>query len=143
MKKDLNYIIIVGCGRFGSTIAESFSLERKSIVVIDKNPNSFKKLSDNFSGFTIESNGIEVDTLISANIETAGILLATTDDDNTNMMIAQIAKDLYHVPKVVARVHNPNTIPLYREFGIQIVSPIELSKIEFENILKNDKGGTL
>ena len=81
------------------------SNERKSIVVIDKDEKAFQLISDNFSGFTIEADVTEEDTLILANIEKAGMFFATTDNDNTNIMIAEIAKYIYNVPIVVARVY--------------------------------------
>lgn len=135
MKK--NNIIIVGCGKFGATVAEKLTLERKNIVIIDKNKDAFFKLSDNFSGFTYEANGIEEDILIKANIENTNVLLATTEDDNTNLMIAQIAKTIYNVPIVVARVFDPSKEETYNDFGIETISPTRLLAEKFRSILEN------
>ena len=73
--KEKDYIIIAGCGQLGSKIAEDMSNERKSIVVIDKDEKAFQLISDNFSGFTIEADVTEEDTLILANIKKAGMFL--------------------------------------------------------------------
>lgn len=134
MKKNEDFIIIIGCGKFGSAIAETLSQERKSIVIIDTDQNSFRKLSDNFSGISMESNGIEVDTLESANIASAGTVLACTSDDNTNIMIAQIAKEIYGVPKVIARIFHSNAATIYEQFNIETINPVELAKTEFNKI---------
>lgn len=136
-RKEKDYVIIVGCGKLGAKIAEDLSGERKSIVLIDKDENAFKLLSDNFSGFMIEADGVEEDTLISANIERAGMVFATTDNDNTNIMIAQIAKYIYNVPTVIARVYEPSRQKVYKKFGIDTISPIQLSTEEFKKIISD------
>lgn len=133
--KENDYIIIAGCGQLGSKIAEEMSNERKSIVVIDKNEDAFQLLSDNFSGFAIEADVIEKDTLTSANIERAGMFFATTDNDNTNIMIAEIAKYIYNVPLVVARVYEPGRHDVYKKLGIDTLSPIQLSSHELKKII--------
>lgn len=135
-----NNIIIVGCGKFGVAVAEKLTLERKNIVIIDKNKDAFLKLSDNFSGFTYEANATEEDVLIEADIENTGILLATTEDDNANLMIAQIAKKIYGVPTVIARVFDPKREEIYKSFGIETISPTRLLAERFNSILA-DRGG--
>jgi len=135
MDKKVEYIIIVGCGRLGANIASLLSKARKSVVVIDKDEFSFRRLSDEFSGFTIEADAIEEDTLLSAKIDKADVLVATTNDDNTNIMVAQIAKKIYNVPKVIARLFEPSRQKVYEEFDIETVSPTVLSAVEFKNII--------
>ena len=133
--KEKDYIIIAGCGQLGSKIAEEMSNERKSIVVIDKNEKAFQLISDNFSGFTIEADVTEEDTLLLANIEKAGMFFATTDNDNTNIMIAEIAKYIYNVSIVVARVYETGRHDVYKKLGIDTISPIQLSSYEFKKII--------
>lgn len=134
-KRENDYIIIVGCGRFGSSVADYLSGKRKSIVVIDKNGENFQLLSENFSGFTIEADGMDVETLEEANIDKAGILLAATNDDNVNIMIAQIAKKIYNVPKVMARIFDPRKHKIYEKYGIETISPTLLSVEKFKSII--------
>ncbi|WP_130892296.1 MULTISPECIES: TrkA family potassium uptake protein [Fusobacterium] len=134
-KIEKDYVIIVGCGRFGSSVAEYLSKKRKSIVIIDKNEDKFSSLSENFSGFTIEADGTDEDILIAANIEKAGVLLATTNDDNTNIMIAQIAKKIYNVPNVIVRIFDPSKHEIYEKFEIKTISPTLLSMKEFKNLI--------
>ncbi|SCY02910.1 potassium channel family protein [Alkaliphilus peptidifermentans] len=136
MKKNNDeYIIIVGCGRLGSHLASLLSKTRRSVVVIDKEQHAFHRLSDDFSGFTIEADAIEIDTLLEAKINKADVLVATTNDDNTNIMVAQIAKTIYGVPKVVARLFEPSRKIVYEELDVETISPTVLSSIAFKNII--------
>ena len=129
------YIIIVGCGRLGSHLARLLSKARKSVVVIDKNEYAFHRLSEDYSGFTIEADAIEIDTLLRAKIHKADVVVATTNDDNTNVMIAQVAKTIYHVPKVVARLFEPSRQLVYEELGIETLCPTILSAEALKNYI--------
>jgi trk system potassium uptake protein TrkA len=144
-KMDINknndeYIIIVGCGRLGSHLANLLSKARKSVVVIDKDEKAFNRLSDDFSGFTIEADAIEIETLKKAKIDKADVIAATTNDDNTNIMIAQIAKTIYGVPKVIARLFEPSREKVYEELEVETICPTTLSAIEFKSIILKEEG---
>ncbi len=134
-KEKDEYIVIIGCGRLGSHLASLLSKERKSVVVIDRDQHSFHRLSDEFSGFTIEADALEEETLLEAKIGKADVVVTTTNDDNTNIMIAQIAKTIYNVPKVIARLFEPSRQRVYEELDIQTICPTILSAIEFKNII--------
>lgn len=125
------YIIIVGCGRLGSHIANLFSKQKKSVVIIDKEESAFRRLNIDFSGFTIEADAIEEDILLEAKIDKADIVITVTDDDNTNIMIAQIAKKIYKVPKVIARLFDTNMQKVYEGLDIKTVCPTILSAEKF------------
>jgi trk system potassium uptake protein TrkA len=129
------YIIIVGCGRLGSHLASLLSKARKSVIVIDNKEDAFNRLSDDFSGFTIEADAIEEETLLEAKINRADVVVTTTNDDNTNVMIAQIAKTIYGVPKVIARLFDPSRQEMYEELDIDTICPTILSAVEFKNII--------
>lgn len=133
------YIIIVGCGRLGSHLARLLSKDRKSVVVIDKREHSFHRLSEEFSGFTIEADAIEIDTLLRAKIDKADVVVTTTNDDNTNIMIAQIAKTVYKVPKVIARLFEPSRQQVYEELDIETLCPTILSAVALTNIIVGDE----
>jgi trk system potassium uptake protein TrkA len=138
--KSDKYVIIIGCGRLGTHLANLLSIDGYSVVVVDKDTEAFESLSENFGGFTIEADAIEDQVLRDANIERADVLAATTDDDNTNIMIAQIAKTVYNVPKVIARLHDPNRQKVYQQLDIDTVSPTTLSAKEFQRlIIEEDK----
>lgn len=137
MFKEAKNVIIVGCGKFGAQVAEKMTLERKNIVIIDKNKEAFSKLSENFMGFTYEADAVEEEVLKKANIKKTDIVLTATEDDNANLMIAQIAKKIYEVPIVIARVFDPSREELYRSYGIETISPTTLLAERFSSILKS------
>lgn len=130
------YIIIVGCGRLGAVLASSLAESKlNSVVVIDKKEDAFDRLGGSFSGFKIINDATEIDTLAQAKIQEADVLVATTNHDNVNIMVAQIAKKIYDVPKVFARLTEPERAKVYEELGIETISPTELSAIEFKRII--------
>ncbi|MFT9494624.1 potassium channel family protein [Anaerosolibacter sp.] len=137
------YIVIIGCGRLGSHLARLLSKARKSVVVIDKDEHSFHRLTDEFSGFTIEADAIEIDTLLRAKIDRADVVVTTTNDDNTNIMIAQIAKTIYNVPKVIARLFEPSRQQVYEELDIQTLCPTILSAIALGDMIIGEEMGEL
>lgn len=125
------YIIIIGCGRLGSMLANRFSALGHSMVVIDVNHAAFELLNSDFSGFTIEGDATESSTLIKAKIEQADVLLSATRNDNINLMVAQIAKDVFNVQTVIARVYDPKREMIYNNFNIRTICPTLLASDEF------------
>ena len=116
-------VIIVGCGRVGSELANALSAERHEVVVIDRNPLSFGRLSRAFEGRMLTGVGFDRDTLHKADIEGTQALAATTDSDNVNIVVAVTAKETFKVPHVVARIYDPLTAEIYRREGIPSVTP--------------------
>ena len=98
------YIVVVGCGRLGSMLASRLSSQGNSVVVIDPYESSFNNLSSDFSGFQITGDASEIEILRSAKVEQADCLLAVTDKDNINLMVTQIAKQVFQTSIVLARV---------------------------------------
>lgn len=131
-----DYIIIVGCGRLGSHLAIFFSRQQKGVVIIDRNEAAFGRLNEDFSGFTIVADATELDILLEAKIDKADIVITTTNDDNTNIMIAQIAKKIYLVPKVIARLFEPARQGVYDELDIETICPVTLSADALINSLR-------
>jgi trk system potassium uptake protein TrkA len=125
------YIIVVGCGRLGSMLANKLSSLGSSVVVIDQDETAFKKLSIEFSGFQVSGNAAELAVLRRAKIEKADCLLATTQHDNVNFMVAQVAKTVFGVPRVVARIYDPSREQVYHQFGIETICPTKLSAEAF------------
>jgi len=97
------YIVIVGCGRLGSTLATRLSKEGHDVAIVDRNPDNFGRLSDEFNGTTVPGVGFDSDVLRSAGIEHADGFAAVTEGDNMNIMAAQVAKNIFKVPMVIAR----------------------------------------
>ena len=116
-------VIIVGCGRVGSELANALSAERHEVVIIDRSPLSFGRLSRDFSGRMLTGVGFDREILQKADIEGADALAATTDSDNVNIVVAVTAKETFKVPHVVARIYNPQAAEIYRREGIPTVTP--------------------
>jgi trk system potassium uptake protein len=127
------HIIIVGCGRVGAQLSQILSQEGHNVVVIDKNPSSFKRLGSTFNGITIDGIGFDLEVLKRAGIEKADALAAVSSGDNSNIMIGQIAKKIFNVPKVVARISDPERAEIYHRYGLDTVS----STIINANIIKS------
>lgn len=129
------HLIVVGCGRYGSLIAENLSAVGHSVVVVDNHEQAFTKLSGDFSGFTITGDASELSVLKKANINSTECLLSMCNQDTLNLMVTQIAKIIFGVPKVIARVYNPCYEPMFRKFDIDLVNPIQLAVASFLEFL--------
>ena len=130
------YIIIVGCGRLGSLLANELSSQGSSVVIIDHEQGSFRNLSTAFSGFRIVGDASELAVLRQARAGQADCLLAVTEEDNMNLMVAQVARVVFHVPKVIARVYDPAREAVYRHLEVDTISPTNLSAHAFMTALK-------
>lgn len=115
-------MIIVGCGRNGSGLAQALSKMGHTVTVIDSDPAAFKELGANFRGETIEGVGFDRDVLLKAKIDRTDAVAAFTSSDESNAVIARIAKEIYHVPKVVARLYDREKAEIYRRLGVQTLS---------------------
>jgi len=116
------YVIIVGCGRVGSELARLLSNEGHDVVVIDKSKNSFERLGGTFNGLTLMGNGFDLSLLKQAGVEKADAFCAVTNGDNTNLVSAQVAKKIFKVPKVIARVYDPQRAHIYAALGLDVIS---------------------
>jgi len=116
------YVIIVGCGRVGSELAKLVSGEGHNVVVIDRNRASLDRLGGTFNGLTLVGNGFDLVLLRQAGIEKADAFCAVTNGDNTNLISAQVAKKIFKVPKVIARVYDPQRAHIYTALGLDIIS---------------------
>ena len=120
------YIIVVGCSRVGVTIAQSLESEGHSVVVVDRNRENLQKLGRSFSGITVVGSGFAPEVLKEAGIERADVLLAVTDNDNANIVCAQVAKKLFNLEKVFARIYDPARAATYQKMGVEIISETQL-----------------
>jgi trk system potassium uptake protein TrkA len=128
--------IVVGCGRVGSQLATMLSVEGHNVTVIDRDDSAFKRLGSTFNGVTIKGLGFDEDVLIEADIQSADVFAAVTDLDNTNLMAAEVARKIFAVPHVVARLYNPQRERTYQQLdmdyvcGTTLVAESLLEKIE-------------
>jgi trk system potassium uptake protein TrkA len=117
-------IIILGCGRVGSGLALNLSDRGHTITVIDKDPLALESLSAAFQGRTLQGGAFDRDVLLQAEIERADALAAVTGSDEVNFVSARLAKQIFHVPRVVARLYDPRKAEIYRRLGLQTINPI-------------------
>lgn len=140
MKKDPNdYIIIIGCGRLGGSLADSLSDQDRNVIVIDQNKDSFRKLSPSFGGLTLTGDATDIDVLHEAEIEKASVVISVTNNDNTNIMIAQMAKELFKKEHVIARLYDPELECVYHELNIDTICPAILSIKEVNKLLDSSE----
>ncbi|MHC1770405.1 MAG: TrkA family potassium uptake protein [Flexilinea sp.] len=118
-------ILIVGCGRVGSGIARVLLSQNHKVAIVDKDPQTFERLGKDFTGQTFTGVGFDHDVLIKMGIEQADALAAVTTDDDTNIVAARIAKEIFHVPRVVARLYDVRQAEIYRRLGLQTIAPTE------------------
>ena len=116
------HVIIVGCGRVGSELAKLLAGEGHNVVVIDRNPTSFERLGGTFNGLTVVGSGFDLNLLKQAGIEKADAFCSLTNGDNTNLVSSQVAKRIFDVPKVIARVYDPQRARIYSALGLDIIS---------------------
>jgi len=127
------YIIVVGCGRVGSELAHRLADDGHNVVVVDKKSDAFKNLGTEFNGVTVVGDGFDVDLLKEAGAETADAFCTVTDHDNANIMSGQVAKKIFHIPKVITRINDPHNAHVYKELGIEIVSSTSLLAATIRN----------
>lgn len=119
-------VVILGCGRVGSTLARSLDAEGHHVTVIDRNQQQFQRLGADFGGATVRGTGIDEDVLRRAGIEEADVFVAVTNGDNTSIMASQIVQEIFEVPHVVTRIYDPVREQLYRSLGLDTVCPTTL-----------------
>jgi trk system potassium uptake protein TrkA len=116
-------ILIIGCGRVGAGLAKTLVAGGHSVAVVDKDPLAFEQLGDKFKGQTISGIGFDREVLLKAGIERADGLAAVTSSDEANVVAARIARDIFHVPRVVARLYDIRQAEIYRRLGLQTIAP--------------------
>lgn len=114
-------VIVVGCGRVGSQLATLLSVDGHNVTVIDKDAESFRRLGTTFNGVTIRGLGFDEDVLEEAGIHECDAFAAVTNLDNTNLMAAEVARKIFDVPHVVARLYNPQRERTYQQLDLDYV----------------------
>ena len=115
-------VIVVGCGRMGAELALALAREGREVTVVDRDRGAFARLGAGFPGTTLAGVGFDRDVLVRAGVERSDALAALTAGDNTNIVTARIARIVFRVPKVVARVYDPRRAEVYTRLGLRTVS---------------------
>ena len=116
--------IIVGCGRVGAGLAQSLGQRGHVVIVVDQEATAFERLGTPFAGQTVLGAGLDRDVLLQAGIERVDGLAAVTGSDDTNVVLARLARQVFRVPRVVARLHDPRHAEVYHQLGIQTITPL-------------------
>lgn len=117
-------ILIIGCGRMGAGLARALAVRGHQMTIIDKDPTAFDRLPSTFAGQKIEGVGFDRQVLLRAGIERADGLAAVTGIDEVNAVVARVAREVFKVPRVVARLDDPRKAEIYRRLGLQTVATI-------------------
>ena len=106
-RKGSGYTVIIGCGRLGASLANAISDKDASVMIVDRDERAFRKLGTSYGGLTLTGDATDIAVLRSAEIERADTVVSVTNEDNTNIMVAQIARNVYHIPNVICRLYDP------------------------------------
>ncbi|ASY17378.1 potassium channel family protein [Candidatus Planktophila versatilis] len=118
------HVVIMGCGRVGSSLATALEAAGHSVAIIDQSKDAFRRLGADFKGRTIVGVGFDRDTLLEAGIDGADAFAAVSNGDNSNILAARVARENYGVTNVVARIYDPGRAEIYQRLGIPTVATV-------------------
>jgi trk/ktr system potassium uptake protein len=118
------HVVIMGCGRVGSTLAQNLESRGHTVAVIDQNPDAFRRLGPEFAGLTVTGIGFDRDVLVEAGIERADAFAAVSSGDNSNIISARLARETFGVSRVVARIYDQKRAEVYERLGIPTVATV-------------------
>jgi trk system potassium uptake protein TrkA len=119
------HVVVVGCGRVGSGLAQAVEAAGHSVAIIDRKEMAFRRLAPDFAGKRIVGVGFDRDRLDEAGIKEAIAVASVTNGDNSNIMIARVAKETYGIERVVARIYDPRRAAIYERLGIPTVATVQ------------------
>jgi trk system potassium uptake protein TrkA len=133
--------IVIGCGRVGSQVAKNLDEEGWDVVAIDENEEVLNRLGEAWEGGFLVGHGMDIDLLRQAGIEEADAVVISTNGDNTNLVVGQIAQRRFNVPCVIVRILDPSRAALYTELGLQIICPTKTAiETLTDRVLESAKG---
>jgi len=133
------HVVIMGCGRVGATLAIELSRSGHSVAVIDKRREAFDRLPPGFEARTVVGLGFDREVLEEAGIKEAGAFIGVSNGDNSNIVSARIAREHYHVPKVVARIYDPRRAEIYERLNIPTISAVRWASRQIQYLLFHGK----
>jgi trk system potassium uptake protein len=119
------HVVIMGCGRVGSTLARSLEDRNHTVSVIDTNPDAFRRLGPSFNGTKVTGVGFDQKVLDRAGIDKADAFAAVSSGDNSNIIAARVARESFGIHKVVARIYDPGRAEVYQRLGIPTVATVK------------------
>ncbi|MFF5564077.1 potassium channel family protein [Streptomyces sp. NPDC012623] len=118
------HIVIMGCGRVGAALAQNLEQQGHTVAVIDQDPTAFRRLGSGFGGRRVSGVGFDQDTLREAGIEDAGAFAAVSSGDNSNIIAARVAREMFGIENVAARIYDPKRAEVYQRLGIPTVATV-------------------
>jgi trk system potassium uptake protein TrkA len=118
------HVVIMGCGRVGSTLAGQLEKRSHSVAVIDQNPDAFRRLGASYAGSKITGVGFDREVLLAAGVEQADGFAAVSSGDNSNIISARVARETFGIQNVVARIYDPGRAEVYERLGIPTVATV-------------------
>jgi trk system potassium uptake protein len=115
-------IVVMGCGRVGQQVSQMLSNQRHEVTVIDHDANAIARLGPDFKGKVVRGIGFDRAVLVEANVQSAEAFVAASSSDNANIIAARIARNIFHVPRVVARLYDPHRAEIYKRLGLITIS---------------------
>ncbi|NEW39453.1 TrkA family potassium uptake protein [Nocardia cyriacigeorgica] len=136
------YVVIMGCGRVGSSLARALVRIGHEVAVIDRDPSAFRRLGADFPGERVLGVGFDRDVLTRAGIERAGAFAAVSSGDNSNIISARVAREMFGVERVVARIYDAKRAAVYERLGIPTIATVPWTTDRFLHTLIGDAGTT-
>jgi trk system potassium uptake protein TrkA len=133
------HVVIMGCGRVGSLLSVELSKAGHSVAVIDKRPEAFDRLPPGFDAKTVVGMGFDREVLEEAGIKEAGAFIAVSNGDNSNIVSARIAREHYHVEKVIARIYDPRRAEIYERLNIPTITSVKWAAAQIQFLLFHGK----
>jgi trk system potassium uptake protein len=132
------HVVIVGCGRVGSGLANQLSGAGESVTIVDRNQKAFRRLSADFQGTKLVGMGFDRETLVEAGAQGADAFAAVTSGDNSNILAARIAKESFGIANVVARIYDPRRAAIFQRLGIATVATVAWTTDQIRRTLGAD-----
>lgn len=132
-------VVILGCGLLGAYLARRLASQGHEVTVVDPDSTALARRGKDFPGRTVVGTGIDEDVLCRTGIEEAESLIAVTHWDNTNMMAAQVAQEIFGMPWVICRLYDPSREEFYRSLGLETICPTLWSAERIEEILRKGR----
>jgi trk system potassium uptake protein TrkA len=136
------HVVIMGCGRVGTSLAKALERLDHQVSIIDKDPQSFRRLGSDFHGQQVVGNGFDRQVLMEAGIERAGAFAAVSSGDNSNIISARVARETFGVQHVVARIYDHKRAAVYERLGIPTVATVPWSTDRFLRMLLPEGAAT-
>jgi trk system potassium uptake protein len=133
------HVVIMGCGRVGSLLSVELSKAGHTVAVIDKRPEAFDRLPPGFDAKTVVGMGFDREVLEEAGIKEAGAFIAVSNGDNSNIVSARIAREHYHVEKVIARIYDPRRAEIYERLNIPTITSVKWAAAQIQFLLFHGK----